>query len=219
MKLKFLPWLLVGLLAIAVGLLYNAYQQQAADLTQLRQTTQELEQRASLADTNQPQPQGAVDELNRLREENKDLLRLRNEIRQLREQNLQLTRQAQTAQAQAQSAQTQAETARATAAQASAQAQHPTDWGVVELSVNTPKHLSLTDGTDCTLTTTLLADGKLQIVIKSAEKLTEKDTSPGGPPAGTAVQTIQKMTVSSGVGISGRVGHQMLHFTPKIITP
>src|SRR5205823_14942467 len=58
----------------------------------------------------------------RLREENKDLLRLRNEIRQLREQNLQLTRQAQTAQAQAQSAQTQAETARATAAQASAQA-------------------------------------------------------------------------------------------------
>src|SRR5436309_5579853 len=52
---------------------------------------------------------------------------------------------------------------------------NPTDWGVVEFSVNTPKHLSLADGTDCTLTTTLLADGKLQIVIKFAEKLTEKD--------------------------------------------
>ena len=69
------------------------------------------------------------------------------------------------------------------------------------------------------LTTTLLADGKLQIVIKFAEKLTEKDTSPGGPPIGTAVQTIQKMTVSSGVGISGHVGHHVVHFTPKITTP
>jgi len=136
MKLKFLPWLFVVLLAIGAGLLYNAYQQQAAELAQLRQASQELEQRASLADTNQPQPQAALDELNRLREENKDLLRLRNEVRQLREQNQQLNRQAQTAQAQAQSAQAQAETLRATAAQASAQAQQAETTARMQVQVN-----------------------------------------------------------------------------------
>jgi hypothetical protein len=61
--------------------------------------------------------------LTRLREENKDVLRLRNEVRRLREENQQLNRQAQSAQAQAQTAQAQAEAARTTAAQASAQAQ------------------------------------------------------------------------------------------------
>ena len=75
------------------------------------------------ADTNQPQAQAASEELIRLREENKDVLRLRNEIRQMRDENQQLTRQAQTALAQVQSVQAQAEAARTAAAQNLAQAQ------------------------------------------------------------------------------------------------
>src|SRR6266581_3895617 len=113
MKLKHLPWLFVVALAIATGLLYNANQQQAAELAALRSASQELEQlRTSQADTNQSQAQVASDELTRLREENKDVLRLRNEIRQMRAQNQQLSRQAQTAQAQVQSMQAQAEATR-----------------------------------------------------------------------------------------------------------
>jgi len=122
--MKYLPWLFVMALAIAVGLLYNTNQQQAAEAAQLRSASQELEQlRTAQADTNQPQAQAASEELIRLREENKDVLRLRNEIRQMRDENQQLTRQAQTAQAQVQSVQAQAEAARTAAAQNLAQAQ------------------------------------------------------------------------------------------------
>ena len=70
-----------------------------------------------------PQAQAQTDELTRLRAENADLMRLRNEVRQLRDQNQQLTRQIQSAQTQAQAAQAQAEQFRNTAVQASAQAQ------------------------------------------------------------------------------------------------
>src|SRR5262249_14313869 len=112
---------------ICLGILYNSNQQQAAELAQTRQAVQELEQlRATLSDTNQNQNQnqpGVKDELTRLREENKDLLRLRNEVRQLRDDNRQAKGQAQAAQAQAQTAQAQVETFRANAAQASVQAQ------------------------------------------------------------------------------------------------
>jgi len=123
MKLKFLPWLLlVGSFAVVV-LLYSANQRQEAELAQLRPASQELEQiRANLpADTNQPQAQN--DELTRLRTENADLMRLRNEVRQLRDQNQQLNKQVQAAQSQAQASQAQAEQFRNSAVQASAQAQ------------------------------------------------------------------------------------------------
>ena len=123
MKLKFLPWLLLVASFAVVVLLYSANQKQEAELAQLRPASQELEQiRASLPDTNQP-PAAQNDELTRLRTENADLMRLRNEVRQLRDQNQQLTRQIQAAQTQAQTAQAQAEQFRNTAVQASAQAQ------------------------------------------------------------------------------------------------
>jgi len=122
MKLKFLPWFLVVASFAIVVLLYSANQKQEAELAQLRPAGQELEQlRATLPDTNQPQAQ--TDELTRLRTENADLMRLRNEVRQLRDQNQQLTRQIQSAQTQAQAAQAQAEQFRNSAVQASAQAQ------------------------------------------------------------------------------------------------
>ena len=125
MKLKFLPWLLVVATFAIVVLLYSANQKQEAELAQLRPASQELEQIRStlLPDTNQPQAQAQTDELTRLRAENADLMRLRNEVRQLRDQNQQLTRQIQSAQTQAQAAQAQAEQFRNTAVQASAQAQ------------------------------------------------------------------------------------------------
>ena len=125
MKLKFLPWVLVVASLVCLGVVYNSNQQQVAELAQARQANQELEQlHASQTDTNQSaNPNGAKDELTRLREENKDLLRLRNEVRQLRDENKQLKGQAQTAQAQVQTVQAQAEALRASAAQASAQAQ------------------------------------------------------------------------------------------------
>jgi hypothetical protein len=125
MKLKFVPWLLMVASLIGLAVVYNSNQQQVAELAQARQANQELEQlRATMSDTNRAQGEtGVKDELTRLREENKDLLRLRNEVRQLREENKQSTQKAQAAQAQVQTVQAQAEAFRASAAQASAQAQ------------------------------------------------------------------------------------------------
>jgi hypothetical protein len=125
MKLKLVPWLLMVASLVGLVVVYDSNQRQVAELAQARQTSQELEQlRATLGDTNELQNQpGLKEELTRLREENKDLLRLRDEVRRLREENKQYMGQAKAAQAQAQSVQAQAEQLRATAAQASAQAQ------------------------------------------------------------------------------------------------
>ncbi len=93
------------------------------------------------------------------------------------------------------------------------------DWGVVELSTNTPKHLSLGDGADCTLTTTLSADGKLKITIRSKWKTTAEDNIPGMP-VGTPTQLIQTMTVASGTPILGcYVGRKLVRFTPELRAP
>jgi hypothetical protein len=94
------------------------------------------------------------------------------------------------------------------------------DWGVVELSPNTPKHLSLGDGADCTLTTTLSADGNLIIAIRSeGRKTTAKDNIPGLP-VGTPTHLIQTMTVASGTPILGcYVGSKLVRFTPKLQAP
>ena len=122
MKTKLLPWLLVVALAVGMWFLYASDQKHAADIAQLQQANAELEQFRAASATNQAD-QAANSELVKLREENKDLLRLRNEVRRLREENQQATKQAQTAQAQVQTVQAQAEAFRASAAQASAQAQ------------------------------------------------------------------------------------------------
>jgi RNA polymerase sigma factor (sigma-70 family) len=93
------------------------------------------------------------------------------------------------------------------------------DWGVVKLSPNTPKHLSLGDGGDCTLTTTLSADGKLIIAIRSKRKSTAKDNIPGMP-VGTPLQLTQTMTVTSGTPILGcYVGDKLVRFTPELQAP
>ena len=90
-----------------------------------------------------------------------------------------------------------------------------TDWGMVELAANTPKHLSLGEGKDCTLTATVLASGNLQIVIKSEDKPADGQTPPGVP-VGTPVELTQTMVVPSGVEMAGYVGHKLVRFTPKL---
>src|SRR5262245_25400024 len=121
MKLKFLPWVLMVAAVVCLGVVYNSNQQQVAELAQARQEIEQL--RATPSETNQSANASEKDELTRLREENKDVLRLRNEVRQLREENKQLKGQAQAAQAQVQNVQAQAEQLKANAAQAAVQAQ------------------------------------------------------------------------------------------------
>lgn len=119
--MKVLPWALCVALVIIVTILFLSDQKQQSELVALRQANQELEQRAS--NTTNQAPASANDELTRLRTENQDVLRLRNEVRQLREENKQFQGQVQAAQAQVQSVQAQADQLRNTAAQATAQAQ------------------------------------------------------------------------------------------------
>jgi hypothetical protein len=137
MNLKFIPWLLVLGLVIGVIALYASNQNQAKEIAQLQQASQELERvRASLSDTNSGSAKAENEELTRLREDNKDLLRLRNDVRRLREENQQLKTQAQTAQAQAQNAQAQAENFQRNAAQATAQAQQAETTAKMQLQAN-----------------------------------------------------------------------------------
>jgi hypothetical protein len=92
-----------------------------------------------------------------------------------------------------------------------------TEWGVVELSSDAPKHLSLGDGNDCTLSATSLPDGKLQIVIKTKEKLAKGET-PAGFPVGMPVEETKTMTVPSGEAITCYVGHKLVRFTHQLKT-
>ena len=105
-----LPWLCVVALAFGLGWVYSNSQKKDAELTTLRQDSQQLQQlRAELEDAKKTGPQADAAELVRLRKDNEDLLRLRNEVGQLRKEKQQIAAQLQTAQAQAQFAQAQAQ--------------------------------------------------------------------------------------------------------------
>jgi Tfp pilus assembly protein FimV len=132
MKQK-LPWLFALALLVAVAALFAFNRKQAAELARLQTENQQYQQLGAANDENAKSQDQAKDaELTRLRQDNEDLLRLRNEVRQLKNDNQGLTKQVQTAQAQVQTAQAQIEGAQAqvqalrqTAAQA--QAQQATD--------------------------------------------------------------------------------------------
>lgn len=112
-----LPWLCVVGLAIGLVWVYSAGQKKDAELAALREDSQQLQKlRAELEETKGAHTQAASDELVRLRRDNEDLLRLRNQVGQLRKENQQLNSQVQTAQAQAQGAQAQVQALRAPAA-------------------------------------------------------------------------------------------------------
>jgi hypothetical protein len=100
-----LPWVLVVALGIAVFALYSSNQKQSAELAQLRQQSEEA-QKAQALDT-KSQPAATEEEINQLRKDHEDVLRLRNEVRTLRDEKQQLARQAQSAQAAAANSQQQ----------------------------------------------------------------------------------------------------------------
>jgi chromosome segregation ATPase len=125
-----LPWLCVLGLLVGLAALYSTNQKKEAELAGLRQDSLDLQALRAEVETNKSQTQGAADELARLRKDNEELLRLRNEVRQLRADKLQLDKQVkdsqaqvQQAQAQAQGAQAQAEALRQGAVQAAQSAQ------------------------------------------------------------------------------------------------
>jgi hypothetical protein len=94
------------------------------------------------------------------------------------------------------------------------------DWGVVELSANTPKHLSLGEGKDCTVTAILLADGKLEVKIETKEKLAGAQLPPGIPARTPRESTrTQTMTVPATGELMVSVGQRPVRFTPKFIAP
>jgi hypothetical protein len=100
-------------LAIGLGLVYSASSKKDAELTALREDSQQLQKlRADLEETNKSNTQAQSDELARLRKDNEDLLRLRNEVSQLRKEKQQLAAQVQSAQSQALGAQAQVQALR-----------------------------------------------------------------------------------------------------------
>jgi hypothetical protein len=92
-----------------------------------------------------------------------------------------------------------------------------TEWGVVELSADTPKHISLGDGKDCALSATLLTDGNLEIIIKTTEKLAKEET-PAGFPIGIPVEETKTITAPAGQQVTGYIGHKLVRFTPQLKT-
>ena len=91
------PWIVVLVLLAGLGLLFSANQRQAADLAKFQGESQDS-QKGRADDAAKPSATGGSDELARLRKENEDLLRLRNEVRLLKDEKQQLTKQLQAAQ-------------------------------------------------------------------------------------------------------------------------
>jgi hypothetical protein len=125
MKLKsLLPWLCALGLLVGLAWVYAASQRKDAELAALREDSQKLQQlQAELEEAKTNSIHAESDELTRLRKDNEELLRLRNEARQLRGDKQQLTTQLQTALAQIQGAQAQVQALRANPAQPGASGQ------------------------------------------------------------------------------------------------
>ncbi len=94
------------------------------------------------------------------------------------------------------------------------------DWGVVELSVSTPKRLSLGEGKDCTITAVSATNGHLEIRIETKEKIAGGDLPPGVP-LGTSLESTKTMTmtVPSGGQLMTSIGLRPVRFTPILKGP
>jgi hypothetical protein len=91
------------------------------------------------------------------------------------------------------------------------------DWGLLELSLNTPKTLSLGEGKDCTLTVVSVTDRNLQIRIETREQLADDDIPPGSEP-GTPIESISTLTttVPAGVQVVTSAGKRSVRFTATL---
>jgi hypothetical protein len=125
MKLKsLLPWLCALGLLIGLAWVYAVNQKKDVELAVLREDGQKLQQlQAELEEAKTNSVHAESDELTRLRKDNEELLRLRNEVRQLRGDKQQLATQLQSAQSQVQGAQAQVQALRANPAQLAAPGQ------------------------------------------------------------------------------------------------
>jgi hypothetical protein len=105
-----LPWIIAALALGGAWFFRDSSRIRSAEVARLRQEVQELafvrEENAALRTNRLPR-----EEVEQLRKDNRDLLRLRNEIQQLRNERQQLTQQAALAQAAAQQAAAQVQTA------------------------------------------------------------------------------------------------------------
>jgi len=120
--MKFIiPWMLVGALLAGGGYLFMTGRQKDADIERLKAGEQEL---TALRTENQELKKRPdfTEEVARLRKDNEDLLRLRNEVKQLRDQAKTLGTQLQTAQTQRDQIQAAAQAQQEQAQQAAAQA-------------------------------------------------------------------------------------------------
>lgn len=85
-----LPWIVVLILIAGGGLLISANRRQAAEITRLQQSASaDAAKGNTAADAAKPGAEAA--QVEQLRKDHEELLRLRNEIRQLREDNRRLT--------------------------------------------------------------------------------------------------------------------------------
>jgi hypothetical protein len=125
------PWLVAVVALGAAGIIYQSNNSKSVDLAKLQADIQQLET-LRIENAELKSQQVPAEELARLRKDNQDLLRLRNEIRQARDDKNKLAQQAQSALSEAQRAQAEAQAAQVQvqslstnlqAAQASAAAQ------------------------------------------------------------------------------------------------
>ena len=105
-----LPWLVAVLALGAAGVLYQNSSSKSVELAKLQAEVQELQTLRTENATLKSQ-QVPAEELARLRKDNLDLLRLRNEIRQARDEKNQFAKQTQSALSEVQRAQAQAQAA------------------------------------------------------------------------------------------------------------
>ena len=100
--------LLIACVALG-GVFFGYWKKSNSELTELRQENEALvEQNLKIQESVTAQDQAGAEEIARLKQDNAELLRLRNEVRQLREERKALGIQVQSAQQQAQQIQEQA---------------------------------------------------------------------------------------------------------------
>jgi chromosome segregation ATPase len=103
-----LPWLCALALLGAAGFFYSSNRKLAGEVAELRQHEAQVQElRTELEQVKATGSPVQAEEISKLRKDNQDLLKLRNEVRQLREGNKDLTQQAQRAQSQAEAARSQ----------------------------------------------------------------------------------------------------------------
>jgi len=154
-----LPWLVAVLALGSTWFFYNSGKTKSAEITELKTQVAELD---NLRAKNEELKQNYVSpaEVERLRKDSQDALRLRNEIGQLRNQKAEVEQQAQRAQAEAERAQAQIQ---ATRSQVQALAQQQAQANAAAQQAATARYgLAQTDPTNACIKNLRQIDGAKQ---------------------------------------------------------